>query len=247
MNDNQEQGRPRVVALHSGGLDSTVMLSSLRNDGYDVLPLSIHYGQRHQVELGAARRICEIGGFSHRVVNLSGLSEILHDSGSSQVDSSVDVPEGHYAADGMRTTVVANRNMTLLSVATMYAIAQKAKAVAYAAHAGDHPVYPDCRPEFISALATAINLCDEHPPILLAPFSRMSKAEIVKLGHQLGAPLGLSYSCYKGGNIHCGRCSTCVERCEAFALAGVPDPTRYEDSRYWREVTGDYQTGVSVA
>ncbi len=128
----------------------------------------------------------------------------------------------------MKATVVPNRNMILLALAAGWAISQKADAIAYAAHGGDHAIYPDCRPEFAEAMRHAIGLADWHRVELLRPFVTLTKADIVRRGAELGAPLGSTWSCYRGGARHCGRCGTCVERREAFALAGVPDPTDYE-------------------
>lgn len=223
----------KVVALFSGGLDSTALLYHLRDEGHEVLPLSIHYGQRHNRELKSADDIVKEMGLEYQAVNLTYLSPLL--GGSSQTDYSIEVPEGHYAEDNMKVTVVPNRNMILLSVAVAYAISQKAVYVAYAAHKGDHDQYPDCRQEFIDAMASAIALCDYQPPRLIAPFSGMTKAEIVKEGLVHQARLDMSWSCYKGGQFHCGRCGTCVERREAFHLAGETDPTIYLDTDFWRQ------------
>jgi 7-cyano-7-deazaguanine synthase len=151
--------------------------------------------------------------------------------GSSQTDKSVPVPEGHYEEESMKQTVVPNRNMILLALAGAWAISTKSDAIAYAAHSGDHAIYPDCRPEFTEAMSDALRLCDWHEVKLMRPFlypTPMSKADIVKLGTSLGVPFELTWSCYKGGEKHCGKCGTCVERVEAFQLAGVEDPTEYE-------------------
>ncbi len=148
--------------------------------------------------------------------------------GSSLTDPAVDVPLGHYEAENMKATIVPNRNMVFLAVATAWAISQKAQYIAYAAHSGDHAIYPDCRPEFADAMAQAIKLADWHPVELLRPFVSKTKAEIVKLGQELGVPYQWTWSCYQGGSVHCGACGTCIERREAFALAGVPDPTEYD-------------------
>lgn len=226
----------RAVALHSGGLDSTVLLYYLKSLGHEVLPLSIHYGQRHSKEIQAAQQVCAAGGFEGAAIDLRGLGETVM-RGSSQTDGEVEVPEGHYAEDNMKVTVVPNRNMVLLSIATAYAISEKAHAVAYAAHAGDHAQYPDCRSSFIAAMKGAIQLCDYNPPMLIAPFADRSKGDVVLLGAGLNVPFELTWSCYKGGEKHCGRCGTDVERAEAFYIAGVPDPTQYEDPYYWKTVT----------
>lgn len=226
----------KVVALFSGGLDSTAMLYHLSDLSFEVLPISIFYGQRHRRELMSASQVAAAGNFDCKFIGLSSLQEVL--IGSSQTDLGVEVPEGHYAADNMRVTVVPNRNMIMLSVAVAYAISIKAEIVAYAAHKGDHDQYPDCRQEFIDAMKVAVSLCDYDPPSLLAPYSIMTKAEVVADGASHHAPLELTWSCYKGGENHCGRCGTCVERAEAFAIAGVPDPTKYDDPTYWRTVCG---------
>lgn len=225
----------KAIVLHSGGLDSTVLLYYLRDKEVEVLPLSINYGQRHWKELNAAFEVCRAGEFSWKRLDLQPLRELLH--GSSQTDNEVEVPYGHYSDDNMKVTVVPNRNMVLLSMAVAYAISEKADTVAYAAHAGDHAQYPDCREPFIAALSQAISLCDYNPPRLFAPFATRAKGDIVRLGSELSVPMHLTWSCYQGGDIHCGKCGTCVERAEAFYLARVNDPTVYQDSTYWKAVT----------
>jgi 7-cyano-7-deazaguanine synthase len=137
------------------------------------------------------------------------------------------VPEGHYAEESMRLTVVPNRNMLLLAACAAWAVSCRSDAVAYAAHAGDHAVYPDCRPEFVEAVRGVFRLCDYKPLTLYTPFVEWSKADVVREGQVTGAPLHLTYSCYEGGVRHCGKCGTCYERREAFAITGVPDPTEY--------------------
>lgn len=216
----------KVVAIYSGGMDSTVLLYHLRSQEYDVRALSVDYGQRHRKELDSASAICRMIGIPHEVADLRGITHLL--KGSSLTDSDIDVPEGHYAEESMKATVVPNRNMIMLSVAIGYAISLGAQFVAYGAHAGDHVIYPDCRPEFASAINTAALLADWHPIELLRPFIRLTKAEIAKRGVELNVPFDQTWSCYKGGERHCGRCGTCVERAEAFHLAGINDPTDYE-------------------
>lgn len=219
----------KVVTIYSGGMDSTVLLYYLMAEDYDVRAISIDYGQRHRKELESARTICGTIGLRHEVADLRGITHLL--GGSSLTDTKIDVPEGHYAAENMKATVVPNRNMIMLSVAIGYAITLQAPYVAYGAHAGDHTIYPDCRPEFASAINTAAMLADWHQVELLHPFVRMTKAEIAKRGAELGVPFELTWSCYKGGRVHCGRCGTCVERREAFILAGLADPTEYEEAQ----------------
>jgi 7-cyano-7-deazaguanine synthase len=219
----------KVVAIYSGGMDSTVLLYHLRSQGYDVRALSVDYGQRHRKELDSACSICRVIGIPHEVADLRGITHLL--KGSSLTDSEVDVPEGHYAEESMKATVVPNRNMIMLSVAIGYAISMKAQFVAYGAHAGDHTIYPDCRPEFAAAINTAALLADWHQVELLRPFISLTKAEIAKRGAELNVPFELTWSCYKGGERHCGLCGTCVERAEAFNLAGLQDPTDYDVER----------------
>lgn len=213
----------KIVVLLSGGLDSCVLASHLKAEGHEVTPLAIDYGQRHRVELSHAFYVAAALGMQLERAALADLRHLL--GGSSLTDDTLAVPEGHYTHPSMAATVVPNRNMIMISLAAGYAASVKASAVAVAVHAGDHPIYADCRPEFIAALAPALHLsCGVD---LRAPFARMSKADIVNLGHELGAPMRLTWSCYKGRGSHCGKCGTCVERREAFDLAGVADPTTY--------------------
>lgn len=215
----------KTVCLLSGGMDSTTLLYWLRAHMHEVLPLSIWYGQRHACESQSAQRVCDAVGIPLKEVRID-IGHLLR--GSSQTDPEVPVPEGSYAEENMKLTVVPNRNMVLLSVAAAYAIAQGAERVAYAAHAGDHAIYPDCRPEFVAAVRGALSLCDWHPVELYAPLMDKTKADIARIGADLGVPFELTWTCYKGGGkAHCGKCGSCTERREAFQLAGVPDPTEY--------------------
>lgn len=220
---------PRTVVTFSGGLDSTVLLCSLLDQGHHVHALGVDYGQRHRIELQRARIIAERLNVPFEVADLRGISSLL--GGSSLTDDAIDVPLGHYAQETMKQTVVPNRNMLLLATATAWAIRFKADHVAYAAHAGDHAIYPDCRPAFADAMAAAIQLADWHAVTLIRPFVDLDKAAIVRLGAKLRAPFELTWSCYQGdpdgSGRHCGACGTCVERREAFLLAVVDDPTDY--------------------
>lgn len=216
----------KTVLIYSGGLDSTVALYLLKSQGYDVKALSVDYGQRHKKEIEFAKYHCRKLGIEHQVADLTGITHLL--AGSSQTSPDVAVPDGHYAEESMKLTVVPNRNMIMLSVAIGWAVSQKAASVAYAAHAGDHAIYPDCRPEFAEAMNEAAQLADWHQVSLLRPFVQWSKADIAAEGQRLGVEFELTWSCYKGGLSHCGTCGTCVERREAFALAGITDPTLYQ-------------------
>jgi 7-cyano-7-deazaguanine synthase len=207
-------------------MDSTTLLYELRASGHGILAIGFDYGQRHRKEVVAARILAMQAEISYTLVNLAELGRLIG-SGSALVDRGIPVPDGHYASDSMKATVVPNRNMIMLAIATGYAITHKAEAVAYAAHAGDHTIYPDCREEFADHLGKAVALCDWNPIQLLRPFVGLTKAEIVTRGAQLGVPYEQTWSCYRGEQVHCGICGTCTERKEAFANSGVPDPTIY--------------------
>ena len=214
----------KPIVLFSGGLDSTVLLWSLRPN---VKALLFDYGQRHRKELFQAAAICEQYQIEFEVAQLHEIQNLL--KGSSQTDPTIPVPEGHYTEESMKATIVPNRNMIMISIAVGWAVSTGSTKVLWAAHAGDHAIYPDCRPEFLDAMALAIKTGNAWSPVKLeAPFIHKTKAEIVKLGAELHAPLDQTWSCYKGGILHCGRCGTCVERREAFQLVGVVDPTEYE-------------------
>lgn len=214
----------KTILTYSGGLDSTVLLYHLLNEEHEVRCLSVYYGQRHKRELIHAADICRKLGVEHFIADLSCLRPIL--AGSSQT-SDVAVPDGHYAEESMKLTVVPNRNMILLSLAGAWAVSTKSNQIAYAAHAGDHTIYPDCRASFTDPLNEALQNCDWHYVELHRPFLHYSKADIVRLGNNLHVPFGKTWSCYKGLENHCGKCGTCTERKEAFKLAGVRDPTDY--------------------
>lgn len=216
-----------TVVVASGGIDSTAAMALYAARRHDLTAVTIDYGQRHRREIDAAAAVAAHYGADHVVADLAGLGALLF--GSALTSPEVDVPLGHYAAPSMAATVVPNRNAILANVAAGIAVARKADAVVLGVHAGDHPVYPDCRPEFIAALneSVAAATAGYHTPRVEAPFVWWSKTEVVALGAALGAPLGLTWSCYQGGDVHCGECGTCVERREAFALAEVTDPTVY--------------------
>jgi 7-cyano-7-deazaguanine synthase len=215
----------KTVLIYSGGMDSTVLLYHLLADGRDVVCLGINYGQRHCRELEAAGKICALCGVEFQIADLRGIKHLL--AGSSQTSDEIAVPHGHYAAENMKLTVVPNRNMVMLSIAGAWAISRKAESIAYAAHAGDHAIYPDCREEFVKPLAQALWNADWHPVSVDRPFIGMTKGQIAARGGELGVPFELTYSCYEGQETHCGFCGTCVERREAFEQAGIKDPTNY--------------------
>lgn len=229
---------PKTVVVLSGGLDSTVLLHHILDTEGAAAAVSINYGQRHSRELAYATMTCRRLNVDHSVVDLSPLRAVL---GRSSQTSDVPVPEGHYAEETMKQTVVPNRNMILLSVAIARAVSIGAERVAYGAHSGDHAIYPDCRPEFVDAMRQAAALCDWSPVDIVAPFVGLTKAEVVAMGNALGVRFDLTWTCYKGQTVHCGRCSTCVERLEAFDLCGLVDPTPYVDTEFWREAVAAHE------
>lgn len=216
------------VAIVSGGMDSTVLAYSYAEQG-PVLLVSFDYGQRHAKELTYAARTAAMLKAEHLVIDLRSVGE--HLTGSALTDASVDVPLGHYADETMRSTVVPNRNAIMLNIAAGIAIARGSEVVGTAVHAGDHAIYPDCRPDFIIAQTLALKFGNEgfanSDFRVDAPFVLQDKAWIAELGDRLGVPWEHTWSCYQGGEQHCGECGTCVERREAFQLANVPDPTAY--------------------
>lgn len=220
--------KPLAVLCFSGGMDSTTLAARYASEGYGLLLLSFDYGQLHRRrELQAAFRIADRLGAEHHVIDLSSAAPLL--PGSALTDPSVDVPDGHYAEESMKSTVVPNRNAIMASIALGIASARGAELIGLGVHAGDHAIYPDCRPEFVDALQglAAVALKGMHTPQIVTPFVHMTKAEIAAHAATVDAPLDLSWSCYKGGEVHCGTCGTCVERREAFADAGREDPTEY--------------------
>lgn len=216
-----------AVALLSGGMDSTVLAYYLKRgmEVQDLHFLSFNYGQRHKKELDFAATTAAKLGCPHKVVELGIVQELV--TGSALTSPDIAVPEGHYTAESMKATVVPNRNMIMLAIAAGYAVSRKLDYLATAVHAGDHAIYPDCRPEFIRKLRDAIQVGNEGfgPPTLVAPFVNVDKTYIAREGNRLDVPWVDTWSCYKGQDIHCGKCGTCVERREA--LAAVGDPTLY--------------------
>jgi len=227
----------KAVVVLSGGLDSTTLLHHVIAQGWDAYPISFDYGQRHKKELQFAAYQAGFSGNDLQIVDLD-FTELFAESGSSLV-TDTDVPEGHYGEESMKQTVVPNRNMIMLSIAAGYAVSIGAEKVCTGVHAGDHFIYPDCRPAFIGATDVAINLGNEgfiRPGFFIdTPFIDKDKNWIAQRAFDLNVDIARTWSCYKGGDIHCGKCGTCVERLEAIASTGNADPTPYEDDQFWRE------------
>lgn len=216
----------KVVVLVSGGMDSVTALYHAAQDHEIVAALSFDYGSKHNHrELPFAAWHCEKLGVRHQVVNLPFINELFQ---SDLLRSGGDIPEGHYEADSMKQTVVPFRNGILLSIAAGYAESVEAGGLIIAAHSGDHAIYPDCREEFMRPMAEAIEAGTYADLKIIRPFIDQRKEEIAAIGADLGIDFSQTWSCYKGGEEHCGKCGTCVERKEAFEIAGVVDPTVYE-------------------
>ncbi|MFK7948008.1 MAG: 7-cyano-7-deazaguanine synthase QueC [Saprospiraceae bacterium] len=215
----------KVVVLLSGGMDSVTALHYALKDYEVVGALSFNYGSKHAVrELEYAKYQCDKIGIQHTIIKLDFVQQLFK---SSLLIDGGEIPEGHYAAENMKSTVVPFRNGIMLSIACGYAESQGAKAVVIAAHSGDHAIYPDCRTDFMEAMRQAMKLGTYENIDLLAPFVDIDKTEIVRIGTKLKVDYAQTWSCYKGLELHCGKCGTCVERKEAFELAGVNDPTEY--------------------
>ncbi|MGY9056163.1 MAG: 7-cyano-7-deazaguanine synthase QueC [Alphaproteobacteria bacterium] len=223
----------KTLVICSGGLDS-VSLAYMVAAEHDLAGLiSFDYGQRHRKEVEFAAAAAQQLGVPFDLIDMRHIGQFL--SGSALTDD-VDVPDGHYAEETMKATVVPNRNAIMLAIAFGVAAAKGAEAVAAAVHGGDHFIYPDCRPDFIDAFqAMQDRALDGYASVkLYTPFVHVPKSAIVTEGAKHGTPFADTWSCYKGGEVHCGRCGTCVERREAFDIAGVEDPTLYADPDFWK-------------
>ncbi|MDT8407178.1 MAG: 7-cyano-7-deazaguanine synthase QueC [Methylococcales bacterium] len=214
-----------AVVIYSGGMDSYTLLNRALRDYATVLPLTFNYGQRHVKEIDYAARVAQALGLEHKVINIAAIGELLQ---GSALTSDIEVPLGHYEEQSMKTTVVPNRNMIMLSLAVGYAVSREAGAVFFGAHAGDHAIYPDCRPVFVEAINQVTRLANYHPVEVRAPYLYASKGEILAEGLRMRLDYRQTWTCYNGRTLACGRCGACVERLEAFALQGVVDPIEYE-------------------
>lgn len=212
------------VIVLSGGMDSVTMLHEYKER--IALALTFDYGSNHGArEIAMARRNCELLGVEIMVIPLHPVFRNVH---SSLLEGAQAIPEGHYAEENMKSTVVPFRNGVMLSVACAIAEDRGLKHVMIANHGGDHSIYPDCRPGFISAMSQAMTEGTYAGVSVLAPYTDITKADIARHGKAVGVDYALTWSCYKGGEKHCGKCGTCVERREAMREAGIQDPTDYE-------------------
>ncbi len=215
----------KVLVLLSGGIDSTTALYDAVKKYDTVTAVSFNYGSKHNKrELMFATHHCKTLNVQHEIIELPFMNTLFK---SDLLKSGGEIPDGHYKEDSMKRTVVPFRNGIMLSITAGFAESIMADAIVIAAHTGDHTIYPDCREEFMSAIALAINLGTFAHIQILRPFIDIDKTDIVKIGKSLDVPYQYTYSCYKGFELHCGVCGTCVERIEAFKLAGIEDPTEY--------------------
>jgi 7-cyano-7-deazaguanine synthase len=215
----------KAVVLLSGGMDSTVAFYEILRNHEVLAALSFDYGSKHNSrEIPFARLHAERAGLPHHTIQLGFINE--HFS-SDLLESGGEIPDGHYAEANMKRTVVPFRNGIMLAIACGFAESKGASSLAIAAHSGDHAIYPDCREPFMQGMADAMREGTYEKIELLRPFIHIDKAGIAKRGAELGIDFSETWSCYKGGETHCGTCGTCVERREAFLLAGLDDPTTY--------------------
>lgn len=222
MNDFRKK---QVIVLCSGGMDSVVALHESARKHKVVAALSFHYGSKHNDrEIVFAARQAELLKTPHLTIPLDFMGRYFE---SHLLKSGASIPKGHYEEETMKQTVVPFRNGIMLAVAAGLAESQQATGVVIAAHSGDHAIYPDCRETFMQAMGDAMRLGTYADIELLRPFIALTKSEIAKCGHELGVDFSETWSCYVGGETHCGECGTCVERREAFQLAGLKDPTNY--------------------
>ena len=216
----------KVLPVVSGGMDSVTMLHDLVYQGYEIDEvISYNYGQRHVKELDYVAWNVKRLGLKHKIIDISFMAQLLDQSA---LTGNVEVPEGHYEQENMSLTVVPNRNMILASIAIGRAVNNDADAIALGVHSGDHAIYPDCRPEFISALRTASLIANYKPIDVLAPYLYMDKGKIIGRGSTIGVDYKHTWTCYKGLDKACGVCGSCQERLEGFAQNGIADPLDYE-------------------
>jgi len=214
------------VIIVSGGMDSITLLYERKDE--IALGISFDYGSNHNArEIPFARMHCERLGIRHLVINLSFIHQYFKSSLLSGADK---IPEGSYDDDNMKSTVVPFRNGIMLSIAVGIAESEGLKKVFIANHGGDHAIYPDCREEFIEAINAASQAGTYEHVRILAPYTNITKTDIALRGKQLGIDYSETWSCYKGGEVHCGKCGTCVERKQALREAGLEDTTQYESN-----------------
>lgn len=213
------------IIIVSGGMDSITLLYDKKDE--IALGVSFDYGSNHNArEIPFAKMHCERLGIKHITINLDFMKQYFK---SSLLEGADAIPEGNYDEENMKSTVVPFRNGIMLSIACGLAESNGLSRVMMANHAGDHTIYPDCRPGFVSAMSEAMRQGTFNGVTIEAPYTNITKADIARIGNRLGINYAETWSCYKGGEKHCGKCGTCRERKEALAEAGIDDPTEYEE------------------
>lgn len=213
------------VIIVSGGMDSITLLYDKKDE--IALGISFDYGSNHNAkEIPFAEMHCKRLGIKHITINLDFMHQYFK---SSLLQGAEAIPEGHYADENMKSTVVPFRNGIMLSIAIGIAESNHLKKVLIANHGGDHTIYPDCRPQFIQAIDAAANAGTFVNVRVEAPYTNITKGDIARIGKRLGLDYTETWSCYKGGEKHCGKCGTCIERKEALQEAGIHDGTEYEE------------------
>lgn len=226
LNTTLDANASATVVIYSGGMDSYTVLHRALNEGLTVHALSFDYGQRHARELTTARNVCQQLEVPHQVVDIRAIHGLIDNS--ALTNDTVAMPEGDYAADNLRATVVPNRNMILLSLAIAKAVNIGAQRVDYGAHGGDHILYPDCRPEFVQAMNLVSGIANFEPVTIHAPYLQSTKAEILRDGLAMGLDYRDTWTCYEGRELACGNCGSCRERLAAFSANHATDPLAYE-------------------
>lgn len=211
----------KTVCILSGGMDSTTLLYQLINEGKEVKAISFDYGQKHRRELEQAEKTCKKLGIGHEIINMSFLKDIVSNSA---LTGDIEVPHGHYEDENMKLTVVPNRNMIMASIAIGWAVNLDFDEIALGVHAGDHAIYPDCRPEFVWSLKSIALVANFKSIDVYTPFLNLDKGDIAIIGQKLGVDYSLTHTCYEGTAVPCGKCGACQERKEAFEKAGYNDP-----------------------
>jgi len=212
----------KILFILSGGLDSATALYDLKQDNEIVEAVTYDYGQRHKREIESAKKICAELNIPHKIIDITNFNELLQ--GSSLTSANIATPHGHYEEANMKQTIVPNRNAIMINIAAGYAISKNIHALGLGVHAGDHFIYPDCRPEFIASQQQTLSLANDCDFKILTPFLNVSKTKIVAKGHALGVPFQHTWTCYEGGEKPCNNCGSCVERAEAFEQNGLIDP-----------------------